>query len=156
MNKINKACIFIMVSALISGCAGLAPGSEVVTLVERDGVDVQLIPAEYREVYFSPATSDERHCRAPNPDFTVQAGETLDLGVTMAAGASEKAGIGATQSATTLGGRTATVLITRELMYRACEMSSNINANSETTLEIYKSFIDAIERITSKDNSEIN
>jgi hypothetical protein len=150
MIEINKLCVFIMVSSLISGCASLAPASDVEKVVERNGVDVLLIPAAYREVYFSPSSSNERHCRAPDPDFTVEAGETLNLGATLAAGNAENAELGTTQTATTLGGRTAAVLITRELMYRACELSSNINANSETTLDVYKQFIDAIERIASK------
>ena len=145
-----------MVSASISSCAGLAPASEVEAIVERDGVDVQLIPAAYREVYFSPATSNERHCRAPDPDFTVQAGENITLGATLPSGDADSVGLGSTQTATTLGGRTSSVLITRELMYRACELSSNINADSEGTLAIYKSFIDAIERIVSKDTPATN
>lgn len=41
-------------------------------------------------------------------------------------------------------------------MYRGCELSSYMNANNETTLDVYQYFIDAIIRITSKDKTTAN
>jgi hypothetical protein len=40
-----------------------------------------LIPAEYREVYFTNDAENDRHCRAPGPDFTVQASSQLGVSV---------------------------------------------------------------------------
>jgi hypothetical protein len=136
----------LMSTFLISGCSTTAPGSSIEHLVERDGVDVGLIPATYREVYFSPATSTERHCRAPAPDFTVQQSDQLNLSMPMNGG--ESIGGGENQTGLTLGGRSPTVLITRELMYRACELTANINADSETTVAIYATFLQALGNIT--------
>lgn len=47
-----------------------------------------------------------------------------------------------------LGGRSPSVLIARELMYRACELTSNHNADIKTTLEVYERFLQAIEKMT--------
>ena len=47
-----------------------------------------------------------------------------------------------------LGGRNPEVLIARELLYRACELSSNINADKTLTKEIYFDFLSSIETIT--------
>lgn len=46
-----------------------------------------------------------------------------------------------------LGGRSPSVLITRELMYRACEMSLNLNLSSEQAIEIYLKTLSAIPAI---------
>jgi hypothetical protein len=42
-----------------------------------------------------------------------------------------------------LGGRNPAVLITRELLYRACELSNNLNLSKEETLAVYYRFLDA-------------
>jgi hypothetical protein len=135
---------------LISGCAGLvsAPGTTEQELVERDGIDVALIPAAYREVYFSPSTSNERHCRAPDPDFSVQQSDKLSVSLPTNGG--ESMGGGETQTGLNLGGRTQTVLITRELMYRACELAANINADADTSIAIYDKFLQAIQALADK------
>ncbi|MCP4980993.1 MAG: hypothetical protein GY935_10920 [Gammaproteobacteria bacterium] len=36
----------------------------------------------------------------------------------------------------------------REMLYRACELSMNLNADTKTTIEIYSKFLDPIEKIT--------
>jgi hypothetical protein len=133
--------------SLISGCSTLAPGSEVRIIHERDGIDMGLIPAEYREVYFTNGGENDRHCRAPGPDFTVQASSQFGISVPTG-GSSESLGSGQGQAALSLGGRTPSVLLTRELMYRACEMSSNINADKETTIAIYADFLKAVIEIS--------
>jgi hypothetical protein len=132
---------------LASGCSTLAPGTQVENIHERDGVDMGLIPAEYREVYFTNDAENDRHCRAPGPDFTVQA--SSQLGVSVPTGeSSETLSSGQGQAALSLGGRTPSVLLTRELMYRACEMSSNIKADKETTINIYADFLKAVIEIS--------
>ncbi len=138
-------------SLTLAGCANLgsAPGVDVKTLHERDGSDVILIPADYRETFFMSDSEGERHCRAPDPDFTVQSSTKIGLGVTTALEGDE-VGSGSGQAALTLGGRSPALLITRELMYRACELSSNIAADGETTVAIYDKFLQAIESISAQ------
>ncbi len=145
MKKKLFLCIFC--AFVITGCAS-APGTSIHKVIERDGIDALLIPAEYREVYFSPQNSLDRHCRAPDPDFTVQASDSVSLGLSaLGAGKQGDVGMGSGQAALGLGGRSADVLITRELMYRACEMSSNINADAQATIAIYERFLQAVENI---------
>ena len=138
-----------LVSLILSGCAGLQPpGSKPETLVERDGVDIAIIPASYREVYLAPRNSNERHCRSPDPDFTVQSSEKLTLSDSVAGSHSDDVGFGEGQAAMTLGGRTSTLLIARELMFRACELASNVDADTETTRAIYTEFLEAIKALS--------
>lgn len=141
-------------SILLGGCSTMAPGTQVKKLDERGRVEVELIPASYREVYFSPAKSDERHCRAPDPDFTVQQSDQLTAALPASSGASLTGG--ENQTGLSLGGRTETLLITRELMYRACELSANINADAETTIAVYASFLSSIQDITKSSSNNSN
>ena len=49
--------------------------------------------------------------------------------------------------AVTLGGRDPTVLITRELMFRACELTLNTNAKPEAAVKIYVDTLKALLKI---------
>lgn len=151
----RKPLTLIIFTLIISGCAGLhSPGTEVKTVIERDGIDMVLIPANYREVYFSPESSQERHCRAPDPDFTVQSSDSFSVKESLTGASSAGFGGGEGEAAVTLGGRSPDVLITRELMFRACEMSSNIGADHETTVAIYSLFLEAIKVISGEQTAE--
>lgn len=44
-------------------------------------------------------------------------------------------------NALSLGGRSPAVLIIRELMYRACELTLNTNSDQNSSIEIYKMFL---------------
>jgi hypothetical protein len=59
-------------------------------------------------------------------------------------------------SATTLGGRTPSVLSTREILYRICEMTSNLQLNSEDTVKAYLSALDKITEIIKAQNAANN
>jgi hypothetical protein len=127
----------------------LAPGSKTEKVIERGGVSALLIPPEYRDVYFNPDNAKERHCRAPGPDFSVEASDGVSLGVgsPIPGIGKGKVGFGSGQAALSLGGRSADVLLTRELMYRACELTANIDADNKEAKEIYYRFLQTIERL---------
>ena len=55
----------------------------------------------------------------------------------------------ATQGSLSLGGRNPAVLITRELMYRACELSNNLNLSTPETLKLYRDVMNVIVQISS-------
>ena len=87
---------------------------------------------------FKDTNSPERFCRTPGPDFATGTGGGFSLGL------SENSQVAAnnTFAAIAMGGRSPGVLVTRELMYRACETAMNTNANPEQTMEIYKFFME--------------
>jgi hypothetical protein len=142
MTKTTRNFFLLITISFLSACAS-APGGQTKQLAERDGVDVLLIPAAYREAYFSSTTSPDRHCRAPDPDFTVQQNDQLNI--TLPANGNESLGAGDTQTEVNLGGRTEKVVLTRELMYRACELVANINADTATSIEIYTKFLQVLQ-----------
>jgi hypothetical protein len=58
----------------------------------------------------------------------------------------ENVSVGDSSGALSLGGMAPEVLITSELLYRACELCANLNADDQLTLKIYKMFLDAIDK----------
>ncbi len=113
---------------------------------DREGVDVILSPADTQSVYFKDLGSRERYCRSPQPDSVATFSEGVSVGSPIGAGR----GVGEdfSRGALSLGGRNPAVLISRELMYRACELSLNLNADTALTLQIYERFLRSLEEIT--------
>jgi len=141
-----KSSTYMMIAFLLSGCAGLTPDAKTEgKIYERDGVSTLLIPSDAREVYFKDSRSFERHCRAPGPDVSIQSSSGISLGTSII-GKSEELSDTNGQSGLALGGRDPAVLLTRELMYRACELASNLNANQKTTISIYNRFLRTVEK----------
>ncbi len=142
--KILQYLFVITVLFVVTSCASITPEKEGV-IFERQGVSTLLIAPEMRDVYFNNPNSTERHCRAPGPDVSVESSSGVSFGFSVA-GNGDSIGDKSDQAGLALGGRNPAVLISRELMYRACELSSNLNANQKTTLFIYERFLQVIEK----------
>lgn len=132
----------LLLATTVGGCAALSPAPQG-KLFEREGVSMITVPSNSRETYFSDPTSRERHCRAPSPDVSITASEGVSLSA-LRQGVSEDASKGALS----LGGRDPAVLITRELMYRACEASNNLNLGADESLKFYRDVMDVIAKIS--------
>jgi len=142
MTKLRNP-IFILVALLLTGCASVLPKKGII--FERQGVSTLLVAPEMREIYFNDQSSSERHCQAPGPDASIESSSGISFGASVAGNSdtlSDKSG----QAGLAFGGRNPAVLIARELMYRACELSSNLNADQKTTLFIYERFLQSIEK----------
>lgn len=141
----------VMVLLGTSGCGSLGSllnGKYTGQLVDRAGIDIVLSPSDYQEILIKDAGSKERACLAPGPDFSVTASGGVNLSTGAPTGPKEAIGAEVSRGALGLGGRNPEVLIARELMFRACELSLNLNADEATTLHIYMRFLEAIEKIS--------
>lgn len=132
-----------------TGCANLPDsGRRAEALIDRAGVDVIAADGTRQITYFKDRGSNERFCRGPGADALVTGSSAIELGLpTRAAGVGE-IGSSASRGGLDLGGRSPAVLIARELLYRACELASNINADPATERLIYRQFLDAIVTIS--------
>ncbi len=110
-------------------------------LYERQGIDILVESSSLKTTVIKDKDSLERICRSPNPDFA--SGQSSGVSV----GLSQGPTIGASSGAMidSLGGRSPAVLITRELMYRACELTLNLQATPDLSKEIYWRFLTTIE-----------
>lgn len=131
----------------LSGCAAISPPPQG-TLFEREGVSMVVIPGGSRETYFSDAKSLERHCRAPSPDVSVTASEGVSFSMPSLTGKGIGLNEDASSGSLSLGGRNPAVLITRELLYRSCELSNNLNLPSDQALSLFRDTMEAIVRIS--------
>jgi hypothetical protein len=131
----------------ISGCSTLDPlisSDKKVRdhhLYERSGIDIIVENASLKATVIKDKDSFERICRSPNPDFA--SGQTS--GVSVGLGQGPTIGTSSGAMIDSLGGRSPAVLITRELMYRACELALNLQANPDLSKEIYWRFLATIE-----------
>lgn len=132
-----------------AGCANLPDsGRRAEALIDRAGVDVIAADGTRQMTYFKDRGSNERFCRGPGADALVTGSSAIELGLpTRAAGVGE-IGSSASRGGLDLGGRSPAVLIARELLYRACELASNTNADAATERLIYRQFLDAIVTIS--------
>lgn len=142
--KYFRVAIALFCSALtLFGCASLPETSagKAETLIDRAGIDVIAADAGRHVTYFKEKGATERFCSAPEPDFSRTASNGISVGIPTIAGGTSGVGTSVTQGGLELGGRDPAVLISRELMYRACELSANINADPATELMIYNKFL---------------
>ena len=136
---------FLMLMALLAGCGtvagvvgGGAKGHEV---VDRQGLDLVVEDASRKTTVIKDKNSAERFCRSPNPDFASGQSNAVSLGLPNGPSVGTSAGA----MIDSLGGRSPALLITRELMYRACELSLNLDANADLSKEIYWKFLSLVE-----------
>ncbi len=109
-------------------------------LFDRDGVDIVTTSSSRQMVMIKDRDSVERYCRGPEPDSSLATSSGMSFSLPVGTGARTIGGQKQQESAA-LGGRNPAVLITRELLYRACELSMNTNADPEKTLAIYREFL---------------
>ncbi|HEX4943967.1 MAG TPA: hypothetical protein VFV55_06405 [Usitatibacteraceae bacterium] len=122
-------------------------------LFDRDGVDVVTTSTARQMVMIKDPGSNERYCRGPDPDSSLTSSGGVTLSLPSSTG-SKSVGAQKQEDALSFGGRSPAVLITRELMYRACELSMNINADADKTIAIYQEFVRSIERIVASQRQQ--
>lgn len=144
-----RSCIPVtLLSLAVVGCAtARAP-------------QVGLSEASVREITFASAAATEQWvvvrpdadgagsilCMVPFPDALTSRGSQIAVsaGLVRPEGLSHSS----IHDAVSLGGRSADVLLARELLYRACELAANINADRELTLKIYDQFLAVLQSIS--------
>ena len=148
-----KYILITLLAALLSGCAGYA-NVQPISQTKVGGFDVLTRSPERHLVMFQTPDDIERFCMSPTPDAVGTASEGVKLCTLVPTGSEESVGEDASRGALSLGGRAPSVLITRELMYRACELSMNIKANPELTLEIYRDTVKALTEIIASQHGQ--
>jgi hypothetical protein len=140
----------------LAGCtAAMPPQRSEVDFSEQSGIDqagrqiglqVLTVPEGQRVMLIKSPEDVERVCspRESDEGMSVSEGLSLDL-----AGAGEGVGMGESvgERAVPLSHPTALVLLARELLFRACELSLNLDADAEETRDIYERFLATLEAI---------
>ncbi len=134
-----------------SGCLSLPQERVKDTLFDRGGIDAILATSDRQPLIIKDPASLERLCLGPGPDYSITASRGVDVdmtaGLPIGPKGDQHVGGGVSRGALSLGGRNPGVLIARELLYRACELSMNVNADSATTISIFTRVLESIEKI---------
>ncbi len=118
-------------------------------IVDRGAVSVMVELPSAKTALLKPHEHMERFCAARATDFIAAKAVGAGIGVSDG-GAAVKASDSIAANVLALGGRNPAVLITRELIYRACEMAININAEPEQAAALYLEFLKHADTIASK------
>jgi hypothetical protein len=137
--------------AAIGGCATSLPSFEPKEIYEdagrrQPGLLVTQVPEGQRVMLIKTPGDVEKVCSPRESDEGLGVSKGFDVSVPTGAG-SVGFGEDVGDQAVALAHPTAIVLLARELLYRACELSLNLNADSEQTLAIYERFLRSLESI---------
>ena len=135
---------------LISGCSSLPPTAHF--SIERNGIDMVTTTSDLQSTFFKDERINERLCASRPSDVADTRSEGTSLSLS-AVGLSEGVGAKDSQGAISLGGRNPEVLITREILYRACEFTLNHNTTVEQSIQVYKILLDAVVKISASQTS---
>lgn len=139
MHSLLTFCL-IGVAVLFSACS---TSNHTPNITMHNGLSTFTVNEDTETSLIKSPQSLEKFCAARESDAisTPQTGISLGFGL---AGTKENIGTTSGSGALSLGGRDPLVLVTRELMYRVCELSLNHNLNKDETLALYKHFLDKL------------
>ena len=133
-----------------TGCA-LPQRKVVVHDLEAKQRLVVSFPASLRGTFISDKNAQIRFCAEPAPDVALESLEKITANLKAATQTAETAeGTVSTElgaKVVQLAGRTQVVLIAREMLYRACELSLNQTIDPNTALQMYKTVATLVERL---------
>ena len=143
--RVLRVTFCLMLATLLAGCGTIAKlvgnDDKAHAIYDRQGLDLFVEDANKKTTIIKDKNSLERFCRSPNPDFASGATSAVSLGL----GRGPSIGTSSGAAIDSLGGRSPALLITRELMYRACELALNLDADVALSREIYWRFLGTIE-----------
>lgn len=153
LGRAVAALVVIAAPVALTGCASaLPPQRTEVEFAERGGVDEQhreiglqvlTIPEGQRVMLIKSPDDVERVCSPRESDQGLSFSEGLSLTLPGDQSVGESFG----DQAVALGRPAAVVQLARELLYRACELSLNLDADAATTREIYERFLSVLESV---------
>lgn len=155
MHRFPRAaiCAAIVLAVALAGCASVVPPQQTeVDFAERRGIDEQhrevglqvfTVPEGERVMLIKSPDDVERVCSPRESDEGLSVSEGLSFALPSGGSVGEEVG----DRAVGLSHPTAIVLLARELLYRACELSLNLDADAEETRAIYERFLTTLEVI---------
>ncbi len=141
-----SVCLVSVGAIVFSGCADLNNVSEILSL--NPGLKAFAYSDDLQNTFVKKTPGGFRMCSQPDAD----AGASYDDGIELEAGAAKSDGLGMKNSVvgSSLGGRNPEVLIVRELMFRACELSTNYDVSYKEARSIYSEFLQAAVSMSDK------
>ncbi|NBS12685.1 MAG: hypothetical protein EBS77_08505 [Gammaproteobacteria bacterium] len=134
----------VMISVVLTGCGSFTNHPERAILFEREGSDLILNHQTGEAFSFIENRVGEYVCKSPSPDVVVGASVSFSdsIPVTKLLGG-EASGSDEFDTAS-LGGRSPSVLLAREILYRGCELSANHKLSVDQAIELFENSLEKV------------
>ena len=129
--------------ALLFLVAGCASGPRVPYVQKVHGFEMLSGTADLQTMVTKQTGDLTQFCASRMADVADTKSSNISAGGRDLQGNRGGIGGGSTQGALDLGGRSTSLLIIREFMYRACELCMNQNLSKDEAKEVYFKFLDA-------------
>jgi hypothetical protein len=143
---------------LTQACSSLQPSGSKVLQVGKSNNRVVTFPSNRRGAYFIDKNSQMKFCAEPAPDVARESFRELSARINANIDPSTKVDAAAQSrldaKALELAGRTELLLVAREMLYRACELSLNNDISEETVLRLYTNVSELIRALALKDKKQ--
>lgn len=153
----NKILFLLFVIIAIQGCSLIQPNATVLKNVD-ESTDVVVYPAALRGAYIFKKGKTVHVCAEPVPDVALENLQKLSANLNAKLTSGDEGGINVSSEISTkiieLAGRTELLLLTRELLYRVCELEGNRNIDSNAAEELYSRVMDLVLEIAAADKTQ--
>lgn len=146
----NRKTLILSILFIISGCSISPPKPGITTTV--GGIKIYSNTADLQSSFLKSSNSSEHFCDSRIADTVDTASNSIGLGASFA-GKDESVSEGSSRNAIALGGRSPAVLITREVMYRTCEMIMNLGLSKEEALALYIQTLNLVISVSQEDTN---
>lgn len=140
---------------LLQGCS--TPQRQAKILQVNPTVQAITYPSDVRGAYVIQRPDGVRVCAEPAPDVALDSLQklTAELSAKLAPTEEGKAKVSSELSAKVvqLAGRSELLLLARELLYRACELSNNAHVDDETVIKLYDRVARLVEHLGQADKA---
>lgn len=139
----------------LAACASQSTQIVEPSVMEVNGLRIYNADSEHQTSFIKDHGSSERVCFSRGEDAveTQSAGLSGDLSLL---NTSEDLSETSSRGAVVLGGRDPAVLISREIFYRICELTINLNLNKAEALKLFREALAVSEKISMNDNKQPN
>lgn len=142
--------LIIFIFFAVTGCSVAPPKPSVTTSLK--GLTIYSSTSDRQSAFLKSRESEEHFCDSRLSDVADTESKSIGFGFS-GVGNSESINDGASRGAVSLGGRSPAVLITREVMYRTCEMVMNLDLTKEEAVELYVHTLDLVKSVAQSDTS---
>jgi hypothetical protein len=146
----NRLAFILTTLFSVTGCSVTPPKPGITASL--DGIKIYSSTSDMQSSFLKSRNPGEHFCDSRMSDVANTESASVGLGVSVV-GKSENVNDGASRGAVSLGGRSPAVLITREVMYRTCEMVMNLDLNKKEALDLYIQTLNLVKNVAQSDTA---
>jgi len=143
MKRVNGLIAGLVAVGALGACSKLSGPAEP-HILELKSETLITNTASSAHTFVHDRSNERIICSQPHPDAAFDEADESQTTIALISTSEDQAGMSVSTEEVELAGRTPTVLMTRELFFRACEFSYNYKLDKEEALELYNKTLDAI------------